>query len=552
VINSKNSTSHNTHHYIYIVLLCLCPFLSFSQQAQWASFLQHSESLIKTHPDSAFVILKDLVSTARQQKDPLTEATCLQQIGHILYNYGNYSQAVDHLLQAEKIFRDIDQKEKLARNLNLLGSVYYSNKQAHLSQRLFNEALKLSIEMKNGNGIAQTYGNIGHLYEKRLLYDSAFFFQQKALFTYQEAGDSMGMAKIFENIGSIYEDWQKYDSARMYFENALRINLHYHDEIAQIEILNNLGDVHRKTGRYREGLAFTRQALQLAETTQAQYQLASAYRDMARGYELLHIYDSAYYYNELSRTLVEDIYSNANNRQIALLETIYDVDMKNNQIAKMALDKKINVLITMASVIGTALLLILGAMVISRQRLKISKEKAINTQNKEIYEKGRELMQVELKNKQLEEEKLKSSLEMRSKELSAHTLHLIQKNQLLEELKSRLNEIVSDDKRDQRKQLKQLVQKINLNFSQDSYWDDFRAIFDQVHQTFFTNLKQHADHLTPGELRMIALLRMNLSSSDMATLLGISQDSLRVARYRLRKKLNLSEGESLTAFIQGL
>lgn len=537
---------------MYMVLLSLFALPSFSQQPQWAAFLQQSESLIKSHPDSAFVILKDLVTTARNQKDPLTEATCLQQIGHILYNYGNYSQAVDHLLQAEKIFRDSNHKEKLARNLNLLGSVYYSNKQPDLSQRLFNEALQLSIEMKSLNGMAQTYGNIGHFYEKKLLYDSAFHYQQQALLTYQQAGDSMGMAKIFENIGSIYEDWEKYDSAQRYFEQALRINRHYHDEIAQIEILNNLGDVHRKTGRYKEGLMFTRQALQLAENTQAQYQLASARRDMARGFEFLRVFDSAYYYNELSRTLVEDIYSTANNRQIALLETIYDVDMKNSQIAKLALDKKINVLITMASVIGIALLLVLGAMVISRQRLKISKEKAINARNKEIYEKGRELMQAELRNKQLEEEQLKSSLEMRSKELSAHTLHLIQKNQLLEELKGRLNEIVNDDKRDQRKQLKQLAQKINLNFSQDSYWDDFRAIFDQVHQTFFINLKKHADNLTPGELRMIALLRMNLSSADMATLLGISQDSLRVARYRLRKKLNLAEGESLTQFIQGL
>jgi DNA-binding CsgD family transcriptional regulator len=45
---------------------------------------------------------------------------------------------------------------------------------------------------------------------------------------------------------------------------------------------------------------------------------------------------------------------------------------------------------------------------------------------------------------------------------------------------------------------------------------------------------------------------MNLESGDIATLLGISQDSLRVIRYRLRKKFNLQQGESLTAFIQSL
>jgi len=51
---------------------------------------------------------------------------------------------------------------------------------------------------------------------------------------------------------------------------------------------------------------------------------------------------------------------------------------------------------------------------------------------------------------------------------------------------------------------------------------------------------------------VVALLKMNMESQDIATLLGISQDSLRVVRYRLRKKLNLQQGESLTAFIQSL
>ncbi|WP_315822302.1 hypothetical protein [Paraflavitalea speifideaquila] len=51
---------------------------------------------------------------------------------------------------------------------------------------------------------------------------------------------------------------------------------------------------------------------------------------------------------------------------------------------------------------------------------------------------------------------------------------------------------------------------------------------------------------------MRPLLKMNLTSADMATLLGISEDSIRVMRYRLRKKLNLPQGESLTMFIQSL
>ncbi len=529
-----------------------CFLSATGQQAQWAFTLEKTEVLVKSQPDSAYIVLKELMTQAREKNDLLTEGICLQQIGQVFYHHSNYTQAVDHLLQAEKIFRETNEAERLAKNLNFLGRLYYSNKQPELAARQFDEALRINKQLGNKKGVAFTYGNIGHLYEKKLMYDSAFLFQQKALQLYRNENDSMGMAKIFENMGSIFEDWSRFDSARICFENALQINQRHNDEIAQIEILNNLGDVNRKTGRYAEGLIYTKQALALAQKTKSQYQLASACRDMARGFELLRRYDSAYYYNELSRGMVEDIYSSSNNQQIALLETVYEVEKKNSEIARLALDKKINRITGLTIALVVLLLGTLGMLVISRQRLKIRNEKALNAQNTHLYETNKELMQAELRNKYLEEEKLRSSLETRSKELSAHTLHLVQKNQLLEELRSKLNEIVTDEKRDQKKQLRQLIQKISTNFSQDNYWDDFRAIFDQVHQTFFTNLKTHAENLTPAELRLVALLRMNLSSTDMATMLGISQDSLRVSRYRLRKKLNLPEGESLTAFIQSL
>ena len=536
----------------FFVVFLFCFISATAQQAQWDFTLEKTEVLVKSEPDSAYVVLKELMMQAREKNDMLTEGICLQQIGQVFYHHSNYTQATDHLLQAEKIFREKKESERLARNLNFLGRLYYSNKQPELAARQFEEALRINTQLRNIKGLAFTYGNIGHLYEKKLMYDSAYIYQQKALQLYRSENDSMGMAKIFENMGSIFEDWSRFDSARICFEKALLINQRHNDEIAQIEILNNLGDVNRKTGRYAEGLVFTKQALLLAQKTKSQYQLASACRDMARGFELLLRFDSAYYYNELSRELVENIYSSSNNRQIALLETVYEVEKKDSEIAKLALDKKINRITAIAIASVVLLLIILGIVVISRQRLKIRNEKALNTQNTHIYETGKVLMQAELRNKYLEEEKLRSSLETRSKELSAHTLHLVQKNQLLEELRSKLNEIVNEDKRDQKKQLKQLIQKISINFSQDNYWDDFRAIFDQVHQTFFTNLKAHAENLSPAELRLVALLRMNLSSTDTATMLGISQDSLRVSRYRLRKKLNLPEGESLTAFIQGL
>jgi DNA-binding CsgD family transcriptional regulator len=93
---------------------------------------------------------------------------------------------------------------------------------------------------------------------------------------------------------------------------------------------------------------------------------------------------------------------------------------------------------------------------------------------------------------------------------------------------------------------------IDHNFTHDKEWDDFRQVFEKVHTHFFEKLSQRSPDLTPAELRLAALFRLNMSSKDMAATLGISQDSLRIARYRLKKKLQLPEEENLIHYLLGL
>lgn len=515
-----------------------------------AQILTKTEQLSRENPDSAYRVVKAMLDKAISQHDKQTEGDCLQQIGLLLYHQGSYVQAIDYLLRAQKIFLMSSDANRLARNRNELGTVYYYNEQVDRALAQFNEALTFYRQHNNAEGLAQTYANIGHIYEKRLDPKLAYRYQKLALANSQAANDVNSLTKIYENLGSIFEDEAQYDSAHFYYQNALTLAQQTHNEIGQIEIINNLGDVFRKTGHYQQGLKLSRDAMQRSQQKGELYQLSAALRDIAKTYRLLNQPDSAYAYLERSRDLVDAIYAAENTRQITLLQTLFDIERKDSEIVQLNAQKRIDFTIIIAAGIVLVLSGILGAVIISRQRLKIRNEQALNQQNQQIFQTQNELMQVELKNQQLEEENLKGQLDLKSKELTTHTLQIIQKNQVLEELKEDLNAILKDDKRDQKKQLRQLVEKISQNFSQDKYWADFRTIFDQVHPYFFTQLTQQFPDLTATDLRLIALLKMNISSADVATLLGISSDSLRVSRYRLRKKIGLAEGESLSAYIQ--
>lgn len=527
-----------------IGLISFLPTIVLAQTERWASLQYISQK----HPDTALIILKKMHAKAIAQNDYLAEGLCLQQMGKVCYNQGHYAQALEFYLHADKIFNEHNQRDMLAANMGEMGVLYYYNKQLDKSRQQYNKALALYQQTGNLKGQAQILGNIGHLYEKRQQYDSAFYYQHQALEKYERTNYKQGIAKIYENLGSIYEDLAKYDSAHMSFAHSLELYKVDHNEVGSIEVLNNLGDILRKTGQYEESIVFSKQAYNLALQNDNIYQLASCSKDLGKAYDLMKRMDSAYHYAELSRKYSLEVYSKDAVSQTSFLQVLYDINKKSDEIARLNNSRKVNRIITVAVVIVVLLIIILSIVVFSRQRLKIKDQKVLARQREVEHE----LVQLELKNQQLEDESLKQELEVKSRELSSHTLNLIKNNKFLEELRNTLQAMVKDDKRDQKKQMQQLINQINDSFSHEQYWKEFTAAFEKVHQSFFDKLKVYSSELTAADLRLVSLLKVNLDSADIAVLLGISTDSLRVSRYRLRKKLNVPQGDNLTAFIQAL
>ena len=539
-------------------ICALLPILLFPEISSQAFQLSSSKDGFQesssnfNRPDSAFLELTKKYNFAVKNDREVEAAAYLQQMGEVLYFSGHYPQALNYLLKANKIFRNHNKEKLLAQNLSALGELSYRSKQSNLAKTQYNEALMHYQNLKLESGKAKIYGQLGHLYEKRQLYDSAFYFQRKALLLYQKENLAEEAAKIYENIGSIYEDKENYDSAYAYFNKAYQLNKKQGLEREQVEVLNNLGDVLRKTGRYREGLGFSFQALRLAERNDHYDQFSGAYNDIAKAYRFLNKNDSAYYYLALSRNYQGEIFSRENNKQLALLQTLFEIEKKDREIENLTQTHKNDILLAVSVGLVVLLVLLIAGLVINRQRFKIKNEQKIHAQNKQVYETQNQLMEAELKNKQLYEENLKQQLEVKAKELTSYTLHVIRKNQLLEDLNSQLEAMAKDDRRDQKKQIKQLSDQISLSLNDDQHWDEFRGIFEQVHQSFFDRLQQQSDSLTSNDLRLLALIKMNHTSADIATLLGISQDSLRVLRHRIRKKLNLPQGDNFSTYIQSI
>ncbi|MEJ2881118.1 tetratricopeptide repeat protein [Pedobacter sp. GR22-6] len=492
-------------------------------------------------PDSLFLELKKQSSIAHAKGDAVEQGLSLRKMAELCFHLGHYQRALEYHLEAGRLFEKAGKQKLLAENYLQLGTLQYYNRDTAQSGKSYSIAMRIFEKQKDTPGIAAALGKMGHLLEKKQKYSQAFDYQQRALRVYASINNRTGMAKTFENLGSIYEDIGNYDEAMSYFHSALTNYADVGEEISTIEVVNNIGDIYRKTNNYNKALQQYFSALKLAQAHLEMYQINSAYRDIAKTYHLMGQNESAYTYGELSRSCLLKIYSIEGSKQMAFLQALNDVEKKNNEIRELQNEKKINLIITVATVMVILLLIFSVFLILSRQRIKL-----------EVLEAQKQLMEAELKNRKMEETQLKLDIGIKSKELSTQVLHVIQKNQLLENLKTQLEEITKDEKRDQKKQLRQVIQQINLNFNNDAYWLEFRQLFEQIHHSFFDNLNRRFPGLTSADLKLISLLKMNMDSADMASMLAISQDSLRIARYRLRKKLDLEQGENLIAFLQSI
>lgn len=531
-------------HFGICLILFFFTWSAFSQEAEFGG---PAFADVKK-PIESLVELKKQYQWSIEHNDVVLEGECLQQMGRVCYRQGHFRQALEFFLKAEKIFSNNGKPLSLAANLSDVGVLYYYIKQPDKAMKTYLLALSIYQKQKDLKGQAMVYGHIGQLYEKRKSFDSAFVYQRLALKIIEKTNDRSGAAKIYENLGSIYEDLEKYELADQHFKKSLSLYQKDHNELGSIEVINNLGDILRKTGNYSKSISETRLAMHLASKLGNAYQLASCCRDLGKAYELLNQMDSAYHYIQLGYKYTLDLYSEDGAKQVAFLQVLYDINKKSDEINKLQADKKINRIIVTAATIVVVLLIILGFVIFSRQRFKLRDEKMLGKQKQIEHD----LTSLELKNLQLEEQNLKQQLEVKSRELSTHTLNLIKNNQFLENLRNTLQAMVKDDKRDQKKQMNQILTEINQSFNHERNWKEFTQAFEQVHHQFLENLRKFSNELTSADMRLIALLKMNLDSTDVATLLGISTDSLRVSRYRLRKKLNLSQGDNLSAFIQAL
>lgn len=146
---------------------------------------------------------------------------------------------------------------------------------------------------------------------------------------------------------------------------------------------------------------------------------------------------------------------------------------------------------------------------------------------------------------QLQNEKLLIEVEAKNSKLMFSSVQIAHKNEILTKIK---DDLINLDKSSDRS-VRSLERKLNYELKNEDYWKEFNLYFNQVDKKFIDKLtKKHPD-LTKNDIRLSSLLRLNLSTKEIAFLLNISTRAVEQSRYRLKKRLKLDKEEDLLKYI---
>ena len=551
-------------------------------------------------PDSALIYYNRALNLSKEIKSQTLIAKCSRYIGIIYYYRGFYTKAIDYHTKSLNAFKIVGDKKGISGSYNNIGLVYEYQGAYDNALSYYLKSLKISEEIDDKKVIFSAYNNIGGLHFMQGAYDKALSYFFKSLKISSDRGNKTEIAESYNNIGSIYWHQGRENESIQYHLKSLKIKEEIGDKRGLFSSYQNLGISYYTKGSYDKTMSYYLKSLNIAEEVDDKHGIATTHINIAslnirladsiainekqrvaylkesvknsslsyklaidlgsvpleseaaftlmEAYTKLRNYKKALEFSALSTALKDSLFNREKIEELARIEVKYEYQkqagidslahineikikdqilLREKEVSKM----KITTFVTIGSII-----LIVTLLIIYLQRGRIKKNKMIAQQEKE-------LTNVNLKNKELENKNLLSELEYKHKEIVNFALHIAEKNDFLENLRKTLN--ASNDQID-RKTLKKLIAQ-NLSTEKDR--EEFNANIESLNDSFFLKLGDKFPKLSKNDKRLCALLRLNLSSKKIAAIQNISPNSVDVNRYRLRKKLDITSDKDLSEFL---
>lgn len=490
--------------------------LELSTKLNWDKGMLRGHNLIarcnamQNNLPEALKHFQDALVIARKMKSPLYEGMLLSAMSAVYATNNDYDKALENALQAKKVYEaaGINDKSNLMINIG-----YLYIRQSKLKEALMYYEEALRIEKQYGTPatrgeLANIYLNIGGVYVRQKDLTKALESYLTAAVMLKELHHDSHLTYAYTNLGEVYLRMARKEST-----TPIPDSLSSKDLCMQRSL----------------------QYLQMGEVMSRQHDLVDARSEVATNmsqlYRLMGDYDKAFVYLERYAKLKDTIYNAEKEKDFARIEAQFYVrrqtdslnylnKLKDKEIAQHKVER--NSAIALVLLAG-----IISLLLINRQKLK--------------HKQKTDMAEAEARRRE----------ELASQQLADFTRSIQEKNDLLEQFsaeleKYRIHQPDANEQAEKENSLQLLQRSVILN---DEQWADFQALFNKVHTGYISRVKDKFPDLTTAELRSILLTKLGLSNKEMAAMLGVSLEAVRVSKHRLLKKIHLPEDTKLEDWV---
>ena len=489
---------------------------------EWDFQLRAGETyLLMSEFDKMETSLGHSLRLARNSKDSYDLSMTFFLKAQLLMSTARYPDAVKAALEGKKYALKTNNQRVISRGYDILASTYFYNDDYELSAKYIDKTRLLYLEvgdtlnamycLTNWCNIQSELGNAQNIVDR--LPVAIEYFERLKLHT----------RVVFPQaqLGKAYNSLGKFETAIALLEDAYSqsVELGLDQQAAYCATL--LSDSYIQLNNPEKSLEYSTVAFEYHKGNQVSQEYLSTHRKHADALMQNGSYEDAAGILVNYIESKDSVFNESKMQEIAQLQEQYETKLKNEKILRLEKEKETIKNRNIGLTLGLILTAIIAWLLIKRKSIK-------------------------MRLKQAENDKMDAEIQNKNRELTSQALHLAQKNELLTSLKNDLGNLPSEEMLEN---VKYLEQKIKFDEQIDQNWEQFTTFFTRTRSEFFKNITKMHPAVGKSDLRMSALLSMNLDSKEIASILNISSDGVKKARYRLRKKLELQSKDDLASYL---
>ncbi|HOZ78642.1 MAG TPA: tetratricopeptide repeat protein [Ferruginibacter sp.] len=470
-----------------------------------------------------FGLMQQAIRRAIESGDEYLMVQCFEIFALNCTSMGRPETALFYLLKTAEIRKRIGDDFFFVKNqdhFGTIGDLLYKMQEYEQAIQYISIAMIDTVNTINRHMISMN--TLGLAYQRLGKRDSALYWYNKALEAAIVNKHPVWQGIISGNTGSLYFDMQEDDKA---------LPLLWRDYNSSIPTeINNAGNtLHRialillRKGKSDSALQLARQSYNIVSAVKPPnpFFIRNASYALSEVFKKRRLADSAFFYADAYHHLNDSINRSAATNRMDVVQTKLDYEKLSSSVNILLREKESEKSRRNYLVAAILLLVAAGWFYFRWQRQQFLNKQQLLMHQQQIA--GTEIINAREK-------------------LEEFTKHLVEKNLLIENLQEQLQQ--------QNLEVNETLQ--NQTILTENDWLRFKEMFEKAHPGFISKLQQAAPDITTAELRLAALIRLNLGNKHIASMLGIGTDAVRKTKSRLRQRLNITIEDGLEDFIRAV